>query len=350
MGNVSVQNERKVNRDHRTHDPLVSVIVPVYKVEKHLKNCIDSILGQTYKNLQIILVDDGSPDSCGAICDDYANLDKRIKVMHQANQGLACARNTGLKIAQGEWIAWVDSDDWVESDFIEDMVSAALSNNADIVISGHYEEYKNRSEYCGVHKKIILDTKQAILMLLEDEVIKNYMWDKLWRSELFSEVRFPVGRAYEDKRVCYTLIIKAQKIICIPKAYYHYTNRSDSITNSDNIKNQLDCLLVTLERRSYLLQRYPEYKFLLEKDYIKVVIGLWGNSYKNGVLFNKSTQNRLEPVSKYYRTHVISKKSMADIGLAGHLIVKLVPYNKNWSYFIASLIGALYIVKNRKSM
>ena len=283
-----------------TQNPLVSVIVPVYKVEKYIEKCIDSILRQSYKNLQIILVDDGSPDNCGSICDEYAIIDERISVIHQKNQGIAGARNSGLKVVQGEWIAWVDSDDWVEPDFIAGMLSEALSHNADIVICGRSEEYKNRSKKCGVREKTTLDPEHATILLLEDKAIRSYMCDKLWRSDLFKGVSFPVGYSYEDIAVCYKLFLKAKYIVCIPKAYYHYIIRSESITNSGNAKDNLYWSIFTVERNNCLAQRFPACKTKLEKGQIRAVIGIWGNSYRNGILFNKNIKDRLKPISEHF--------------------------------------------------
>ena len=329
---------------------LVSVIVPIYKVEKYLKRCIDSILKQTYTNLQIILVDDGSPDQCGSICDEYALRDDRIIVIHQENRGLAAARNTGLAAVSGEWIAWVDSDDWVESDFIYSMLSEAIANHADIVICGHYKDYIRKTVYIGVNTKQYLSTKQAIPMLLQDNEIRNYMWDKLWRAELFRTIRFPEGQTFEDIAVCYKLFLKAQSIVILPEPYYHYTMRKDSIIYDDSIHNMLSRLKACLDRHAELIDLYPDDIMDKMPDQLRAVISLKGNYCRYKIYKNKEYADLLNTISKYYRTHPIDKKTMMNEGLAGRIIIKLIPYNSWWSHIASGLIGWLYKVKNGTSL
>ena len=135
----------------------ISVIVPVYKVEPYLRKCLDSIVNQTYRNLEIILVDDGSPDNCGRICDEYAERDKRIRVIHQKNGGVSSARNEGLKIASGDWIGWVDSDDWIEPDMFEYLLENAKKSKADIAVCSRKEWYKDRCILRKWEKDILLN-------------------------------------------------------------------------------------------------------------------------------------------------------------------------------------------------
>ena len=146
--------------------PKISIIVPIYRVEPYLPRCLDSIVGQTYRHLEIILIDDGSPDGCGAICDDYAARDGRIRVIHQPNQGVSAARNAGLDAATGEWIGWVDGDDWIELDMYEYLLEGVLGAGADIAVCGRWEEYRGRRVFRGWEKEISLDTEQALRALL----------------------------------------------------------------------------------------------------------------------------------------------------------------------------------------
>ena len=159
----------------------ISVIVPVYKVEPYLRKCLDSIVNQTYRNLEIILVDDGSPDNCGRICDEYAERDNRIRVIHQKNGGVSSARNEGLKIASGDWIGWVDSDDWIEPDMFEYLLENAKKSKADIAVCSRKEWYKDRCILRKWEKDILLNTEEALRQLLEDVQMQNYLWDKLWQ-------------------------------------------------------------------------------------------------------------------------------------------------------------------------
>ena len=143
-------------------EPKISVIVPVYKVEPYLRKCLDSIVNQTYRNLEIILVDDGSPDNCGAICDEYAAGDGRIRVIHQENGGVSSARNAGLSAVTGEWVGWVDSDDWIEPDMYEYLLKNALEQNADIAVCSHYEVHRETEVFCGWTGVQLLDTEAAL--------------------------------------------------------------------------------------------------------------------------------------------------------------------------------------------
>lgn len=217
-------------------DVLVSVIVPVYKVENYIRRCIESIIDQTYGNLEVILVDDGSPDGCGAICDEYAGRDVRIKVLHQENRGLSGARNAALDIARGDFILCVDSDDHIHERMVEKLLAAAGEYEADIVICSHFAE---TSKQLSIRDRIIddvlvMDRMDAIGRLVDDEEIKSYAWGKLYKRELFDGVRYPVGRNYEDMATTYYLFDKASKIVRLPEYLYYYTVRDDSISYNNS--------------------------------------------------------------------------------------------------------------------
>ena len=146
--------------------PKISIIVPIYKAEPYLRQCLDSITAQTYQNLEIILVDDGSPDGCGGICDAYGAKDSRIRVIHQPNRGVAAARNAGLVTATGEWIGWVDADDWIDADLFSYLLSNALNEQADVCICGRYEELPHRTDRFGFPERTLLDRQAALKALL----------------------------------------------------------------------------------------------------------------------------------------------------------------------------------------
>ena len=157
----------------------ISIIVPIYKVESYLRQCLDSILHQTYQNLEIILVDDGSPDGCGAICEEYAQKDSRIHVIHQTNGGVSAARNTGLEAATGQWIGWVDPDDWIDANMFELLITEGEQQEKpmDVVICGGYEEYRHRQVPFGWPCRQQLDRREALLGLLEDRYMHNALYD-----------------------------------------------------------------------------------------------------------------------------------------------------------------------------
>ena len=213
--------------------PLISIIVPIYNIAEYASECIQSLINQTYKNIEIILVDDGSTDHSPAICDEFAEQDERIKVIHKRNGGLSDARNAGLDVATGEYIGFVDGDDWVDEDMYETLYHLIYEHQADISICTHYTELPNRTKVKYKSKKTkIFSSQKAIATLIEDKIIQNYIWEKLFKRELFTELRFPVGWSFEDIALCYKIFHKARKIVLLQTPKYHYRTRPGSITNS----------------------------------------------------------------------------------------------------------------------
>lgn len=212
--------------------PLVSIIVPVYNVESYLPQCIESILAQTYENLEIILVDDGSADSSGRICEEYADRDTRIQTIHNPNEGLAAARNQGLEVARGVYCSFVDSDDYIARDCIAYLYDMAIENNAQIAVCGYQKVYGGGSgnvlaeNVLGRSKKKkavgVYDTFSALSALLYQGGIIASAWGRLFRRKLFSEIRFPKGRQHEDVAVMYQLFDRAEKIVVGSEKKYFY--------------------------------------------------------------------------------------------------------------------------------
>lgn len=241
------------------NDPLLSIIVPIYKVEPYLRQCIDSIVLQTYRNLEIILVDDGSPDNCPAICDEYEKTDKRIRVIHKENGGLSDARNAGLDIATGDLIGFVDSDDWLAPDMYEELMQTLLETHADIAICGYIESTGKRElakkSLAGQRKTYTVE--EAFRELLLSGEIMQVMWNKLYRRNLFDDIRFPKGETFEDGAVFFKLFGKCSCIAHTGKVGYYYRKRSESITFTDyntlvkQIRKNYEHLL------SYLTEHYP---------------------------------------------------------------------------------------------
>lgn len=249
---------------------LISIIVPVYNVEKYLNRCVESILAQTYDNLEIILVDDGSPDNCGNICDEYAKKDSRIIVLHKTNGGLSDARNRGINIAKGKYIGFVDSDDYIEKDMFEILYNLCKENNADISMIS-YKEIENgiiineNSKY--TNKIFEYNNIEAIKELLKDEKIKNYAWNKLYKKELFDEIEYPINMAYEDVGTTYKLFEKAKKIMWddIPK--YNYIRRSTSIVSKNTYKNLKDFIDLSYKRYNHFENSIYSKEIKIENSY-----------------------------------------------------------------------------------
>lgn len=238
---------------------LISIIVPVYNVDKYLSKCLDSIINQTYKNLEIILVDDGSTDASSKICDEYAESDERITVIHKKNAGLSSARNAGLDIAKGDYIGFVDSDDYIDAYMYENLYAAAIKNNVKLVICGHFVEKDDKIsiEISPIDEERLYDKNEALELLLDDKNIKNYAWDKLYKSCLFENVRYPEGKNYEDIYTTYLLFDKCEQICYIPHYSYYYQLRNDSISsNINDEKWHRNCLSIIegmIERNRYFI-------------------------------------------------------------------------------------------------
>ena len=221
---------------------LISVIVPVYNVERYLRKCVDSIIKQTYRNLEIFLVDDGSPDNCGAICDEYAKHDNRIKVIHKENGGLSSARNAALDIATGDYVMFVDSDDWVEPDFCKSALEMVVREGVMMASFGYYNiSYEKDDRNYKKHERFTknartIDSSEAIRQMILRENAKdaifNFAWNKIYDRQLFYQIRYPNGKTFEDNAVTYILANKAKRIYASDKVLYNYVRRSDSISGT----------------------------------------------------------------------------------------------------------------------
>lgn len=239
---------------------LISIIVPVYNVENYLKKCIDSIIRQTYKNLEIILVDDGSTDTSGKICDEYAKIDSRIKVIHKFNGGLSSARNVGIEHASGSFISFIDSDDWVGDNFIASFCKYAASDR--IIICGYKKVINQLINVNSVEHILFLNRIQFENLLLSYELINsrrydinpigNYMMTKFFPSWVFKDIRFPEGHVFEDAFISMKLFNKIEKFIIIPEAEYYYIFRNNSIVNTPKKNNLFDAILARIEQENDL--------------------------------------------------------------------------------------------------
>ena len=219
------------------YSDLISVIVPVYKVEKYLNRCVESIVNQTYKNLEIILVDDGSPDNCPQMCDEWAEKDGRIKVVHQSNAGLAEARNSGMNIMSGSYFLFSDSDDWLDRDMIELLYRLITEHNADMARCGfyfNYEEGGNEENPFGKsNEAVCLDYNEQIKDLAVSGHISGVAWNKLYRSSRLGDIRFYTeDGCSEDIMFNYRVLHRGIKTVYCNDAKYHYFIRDTSITNS----------------------------------------------------------------------------------------------------------------------
>lgn len=326
--------------------PKISVIVPIYKVDSYLRKCLDSIINQTYTNLEIILVDDGSPDNCPAICDEYAAKDERITVIHQKNGGLSAARNAALDIATGDYIGFVDSDDWIELDMYEYLMTNALTEHAEVTCCGRFEEYPNRTVPLCWPRYELMDTENALGALLEDRYLRNNVWEKLWKRDLFHGVRFPVGQNFEDVATTYRLFDAAGRILCLPEPKYHYRQRPDSIIADTSLKNRMDYYISVRQRFSDMLDRWPQFRTLLEWQCTSSFIGIWCGYFRNPGSERRKYRAQLQKMADFAKPRYKAMLKTINLGLAGRMVLRLVPYAAWWSFALAGLIGWLYKLKH----
>ena len=237
--------------------PQVTVIVPVYKVEKYLERCIDSIINQSYSNLEIILVDDGSPDRCPAICDSYALREERIKVIHKENGGLSSARNAGINEANGQYFCFVDSDDYILPDMIEQLVRSAQTFRTSISACSFSSE-EDRMQPGLTDEIRLFSAAEALREILTDGVICTSAWAKLYDRALFSDVVFPEKMIFEDYATVYKLVHKAGMIAFADMAKYYYTPNYSGITKSSFSAKQMDYFTVSDEVEGFVKENYPE--------------------------------------------------------------------------------------------
>lgn len=232
----------------------VSIIVPVYNVEKYLAQCLDSLINQTLKEIEIICINDGSKDNSTKILTAYAQKDVRIKIINQTNQGLSAARNNGISVATGEYIGFVDSDDWVDIDFYEKLYSAGKKYDSDIVAGDFYREGKFLKSEKLKYRKEELFTKPAEKVAKAFIPRYNYVWNKIYRREalLNLNILFPVGMFYEDMFWLIKIIYNMQGFVTVPRTYYHYRKVEGSIVTQKSVKHQQDYFFAEKELFDYM--------------------------------------------------------------------------------------------------
>lgn len=255
---------------------MISIIVPVYNVEPYLNRCIASIVGQTYRNLEIILVDDGSTDRSGLICDAYEKIDKRVKVLHKQNGGAASARNWGLEIAEGKYIGFVDGDDYLALDMYESLVGC-VETDVDIVACGRCRV--DPPNVKSVKRKTLCDklktkynTEQAIEELLKGKLFSYGVVEKLYRKELFEGIRFPQGRVSEDLPVTYALFKKCRNVVNTGEAKYYQFRRENGISRKDFFFRRIDNVLFQRDIFLDIQKEYPQFRDIAEANYIFSVV------------------------------------------------------------------------------
>ena len=260
----------------KSQSPKVSIIIPVYNSAKYLKTCLDSVLSQTYQNLEIILIDDGSTDNSNKLVDDFAKSNPHIKSLHQKNAGLSAARNAGIKNATGNYIMFVDSDDYIEPDMIKDMLAALEKTDSDIAVCSFKETYPNGkiSHFNSRnHPQKVYDQESALHAMLKEEGFMVSATMKLFPKNYFKDITFPIGKVHEDVATTYKLIMKAEKIVFLPGEYYVYQHLGDSIiSNFDNRK--FDLIALTDQMCDDIDKKFPNLKNVTNERRIRARLSL----------------------------------------------------------------------------
>ena len=293
--------------------PKVSIIVPVYGVEKYLEKCVESLVSQTLQDIEIILVDDGSKDRCPEICDELASKDRRIVVLHKPNGGLSDARNKGVEIATANYIIFVDSDDYVEKNMCEVLYSEMIKYDVDMVSSLAYEIKEGTIiNQIETFESKVLSNKEALYYLMSGQGITMYAVGKIYKKSLFSDVSYPMNKLYEDAYTTPYVIEKANKILMTSHHLYYYVRRDDSITLAKYSIRDLDCIKAHQRNREYfknqsnLLDEALDFRYYWSLMYIydKILINnasnneeaksIWKDIKKNAVsiLKNKYVSNK----------------------------------------------------------
>lgn len=294
---------------------VVSVIVIIYKVEKYLEKCLDSIVNQTYRDLEIILIVGKGDQACETICDAFAQKDSRIKVLKREPKGVAVARNQGLMAATGDYIGFVDGDDWIDPDMFEIMVSSMLKHEADISVIGKYEAYANYNEGNAVNQELIYDRKTAFEQILYQKGFFLHLWDKLYKKEIFENIHFPEGERVEDRKVGYELLGKADKIVYNTISKYYFRVSEDS--GSRVADNLVLSLKNDYEMCDYILERYPELKTAV--DYFLVYENM--SVVQNNILFDTYQRDKDRQYVTYIKAHAGSVFKNGNV--SGSIKIKL---------------------------
>lgn len=248
--------------------PILSVIVPVYRVEAFLDRCVQSIAAQTYRNLEIILVDDGSPDNCPALCDAWAEKDNRIKVVHKKNGGLSDARNAGMAAASGELMGFVDSDDWIAPDMYQHLYDLLNADGSDISACGVEMVWEDGTPSRSLTKAgcCVLNHEEAMQAIIRESWLKQPVWYKLYKTTLIRDIPFPVGKYHEDVFWSYQAVARAQRVSVSDRIGYYYVQRSGSIMGEGYSLKRLDAVEAKSQRLEFIRQKYPALVPVCETD------------------------------------------------------------------------------------
>ncbi|XRG78440.1 glycosyltransferase [Rossellomorea sp. GAMAL-10_SWC] len=238
--------------------PKISIIVPIYNVENYIHKCIDSILSQTFSDFELILVNDGSPDRCGNIAEEYSKKDSRIIVIHKKNGGLSDARNSGIEIAKGEYIGFVDGDDWIEPDMYKLLYDMCVEKECEIASCNYFILKDNEKIENNPYPLMVQSRKEAMRTLLDGKMYNEVVCTKLFKRSLFEKQRFKIGIIHEDTDFTYRMIHESKKVCCVGSSKYNYLQRSGSIMEDSTKNIKIDSVLIYIDMYNFMIKYYPE--------------------------------------------------------------------------------------------
>lgn len=314
--------------------PMISVILPVYNIQEYLPKCMDSLFCQTYTNLELVLVDDGSTDQSGMLCDHYAETDKRIKVIHKTNGGLSDARNAGIERAQGEFITCIDPDDYVDKDYISYLFGLVKKYNTKMSIAQHRVHYDNGTiKDMGSSGDEALKPEKCLERLLYHDVIDTSAWGKLYHKSLFAGVKYPKGKLFEDIGTTYKLIMQCDKIAVGYEAKYNYVFHNNSIVNGVFNSKKLDLMEMTDEMGENVLKKYSNLKEAVLRRRVYSRISTL-NQMLNAKGYEKERGSIIEFIKKY-RGDILKnpKAPFRDKGALLLLTVSYRAYKSCWLHY-----------------
>lgn len=303
---------------------LISIIIPVYNMEKYLKRCLDSVINQSYKNLEILLIDDGSADSSGDICLEYSKKDNRIKYYKKENGGLSSARNYGLDRYKGEYVGFIDSDDVIDKDMFKILYNNIKKSDADMSIC-EVVRFKDNPEFKVIDKYDIYSKEDILKIILEDKKICNFAVNKLYSRNIVKDIRYPLGKVQEDVGTTYKFIMNAEKIVYTESKLYGYYSRDNSISKSLN-KRFIYNYFEMIEKREEDLKKYNINDYLVLNK-VNVILGIFIDLSMNRKLLkdkelNNYMNNRLKELKKLY-------KEVKKINTKKHnILINILVFNK----------------------
>ncbi len=299
---------------------MISVIVPVYKVEAYLDQCVQSLVNQTYKDLEIILVDDGSPDNCPAMCDAWAAKDSRIKVIHKKNGGLSDARNAGMAVAKGEYMAFVDSDDWVDTEMYEALLSRLEETDSDVASCGILRiwdengDRKRIEQGTGDH---VLEQIPAMQALIRGSLLVMTVWNKLYRTSLIRDISFPVGKIHEDEYWSWQAVSRVRRVATLEREFYCYRQRQGSIMAESAIKYPMNVLEAKCQRHDFLTEHMPELKN--ESSLNILYTCLYQGQRVKKYLSGREQRSYLKEIKRIVQTHPVDGDCLRGMSLPRRL-------------------------------